>query len=67
MRSLASLKLQFGFKSLKCTLSVLENNVLNSTQIKKFQRQFLKFKILHTTSLPLPTGFSRLWQRSKIF
>lgn len=38
-RSLASLKPQFEFKSLKFTLSVLENNDLYNTQVKEFQRQ----------------------------
>lgn len=53
MRSLASLKRQFGFKSLKFTLIVLENNVLYNTEIKQFQRQFQKLKILHSIALPL--------------
>lgn len=63
MRSLASLKPQFEFKSLKFTLSVLENNDLYNTQ--EFQRQLQKFKVFHNVSLPFSMWFSRLWQRSK--
>lgn len=66
-RSLASLKPQFEFKSLKFTLSVLENNDLYNTQVKEFQRQLQKFKVFHNVSLPFSMWFSRLWQRSKIF